>query len=128
MRLPGVATVLFLVSLVCSAHAGGSRIFYRSSTWLETSPAVQRSSLAEVLTAWRATADEVLERAVVGEPLTVREREALRLTDCVAGNASPDFETIQARITAYALAHPNKVFSSIADFVASALGPLCPRR
>ena len=128
MRLPGVAMVLLLVALVGSAHAGGSRLFYRSSIWLETSPAVQRSSLAEVLTAWRTTADEVLERAVGGEPLTVREREALRLTDCVAGSASPDFEAIQARLTAYALAHPQKVFSSIADFVASALGSLCPRR
>lgn len=126
-RLTGLAVVL-LLALVLPAHAGGSRIFYRSSTWLETSPAVQRSSVTEVLAAWQATADEVIERAVAGGPLTVRQREALRLMDCVAGSAPLALETIQARLTAYGLAHPDRVFSSIADFVASALDQLCPRR
>lgn len=122
------AAALGLALLLAAAFdARADRIFYRAGTWLETSPAVQRLSFEGVLRGWERVASEVEEAAMSGQPLSRREREVLRLTDCLTGPARRPTGDLLGRVTAFAAADPDRVFYSLSDFLAASLKDLCPR-
>jgi hypothetical protein len=111
-----------LIGLALAAwplEARGDRIFYRSALWLETSPGVQRLSLLGVLQAW-----ETLAGRDPGEPLPFRQREFVRLHECLQarGHTTDD---LLARLTRFSQAHPERTFYSFTDFATEALRPLC---
>lgn len=99
--------------------AGAQRIFYRSGTWLEASPSVQRLSLLGVLQAWERLAESVEEGRS-----SLRQREALRLHDCLTGGSRSTAELLE-QVTAFSLAHPDRVYYSLTDFIAEGLKNLC---
>ncbi|MBI2466464.1 MAG: hypothetical protein HYV62_01380 [Candidatus Rokubacteria bacterium] len=120
------AALALLAVLGLAGEARADRIFYRARTWLETSPAVQRLSLDGVLRGWERVATEVEEAAMADQPLSRRQREALRLTDCLAERARRGAAELLERATAFAAAEPDRIFYSLSDFLAAALKALCP--
>ncbi len=112
--------VLFLLPAWFDA-AEADRIFCRGGSWLETSSSVQRLSLLGVLRGWEQVA-----QVAAGDALSLRQREALRLQDCLARNSYSTDELL-SRITAFSFAHPDRVYYSLSDFIAEGLKPLCER-
>lgn len=53
------------------------------------------------------------------------QAEAVRLTHCLGGAAPED---LRLRVTAYARREPDRVHASLPDFLAAALGEVCPDR
>lgn len=109
---------MFLVS-AWTASAMADRIFYRSETWRETSSSVQRLSLLGVLRAW----ERMAETADTGA-LSLRQREALHLHDCLTRGSHSTDELLE-RVTAFASAHPDRLYYSLSDFIAEGLKGLC---
>lgn len=95
------------------------RIFYRSEIWRETSSSVQRLSLLGVLRAW----ERMAETADTGA-LSLRQREALRFHDCLTRGSHSTDELLE-RVTAFASAHPDRLYYSLSDFIAEGLKGLC---
>jgi hypothetical protein len=120
------ATGCALLALVCAPAWAGSaeadRIFYRGGTWLETSAAVQRLSLLGVLRGWEQVAETGGTAA-----LSRRQREALRLHDCLTGSSRSTDELLD-RITAFSFAHADRLYYSLSDFITEGLRDLCAYR
>ncbi len=111
-----------------AVDAAADRIFYRAETWLETSPDVQRLSVIGVLDGWAHVAAEAEDAALAGAPLSHRQREAVRLTDCLTGPTRRAVPEIQDRVTAFASVDPKRIFYSLSDFVAASLVSFCRGR
>jgi hypothetical protein len=111
-----------------AVDAAADRIFYRAETWLETSPEVRRLSVVGVLQGWARVAGDAEEAALAERPLSLRQREALRLAECLLGSTPRPVPEILERVTAFASADPQRVFYSLSDFVAASLVGLCPAR
>lgn len=126
-RVARLAIPACLVVLVAAPPARADRIFYRAGTWLETSPAVQRLSLAAVVRGWERLAAQAEEGAFERAP-TPRQREAARLTACLVGPPAYPLDAVQRGVSAFAMADPARLFYSLSDFVAAALRDLCPER
>ena len=120
--MKGVRLLLVVLLFTWAGRAEAGRIFYRGGTWLETSTGVQRLSLLGVLRAWERTA-EVAE----GEAPSLRQREAVRLYDCLIRTSRSTDELLE-RITAFSFTDPDRVFYSLSDFVAEGLKGLCAER
>lgn len=117
--------ILGLIVLAGSLDARADRIFYRAATWLETSAEVQRLSLLGVLRGWERLAVEAERTAVAGGGPTHRQRAAARLTDCIGAEAHAVLVDVQARVTAFAAADPERIAYSLSDFIAAALAAVC---
>jgi len=117
--------VLLLLLVLISpwpGAAGAERIFYRSGTWLETSPAVQRLSLLGVLQAWERMAE-----STVTDTLSLRQQEAMRFHDCLRASSRSTDELLE-QVTAFSFTRPDQVYYSLTDFIAEGLKALCPGR
>lgn len=102
------------------------RIFYRSRDWLATSAETQMRLVNETLRAWDEVAEAAESRGPGGEPLSVREREALRLLECIRIHPGLTSEDVRRAVQAYVENHPQKIFASFGDLAARALSLPCP--
>jgi hypothetical protein len=116
----GLAVVACLT--VLATLAGAARIFYHAKDWLGTSPETQLRLLRGTLRAW----EEVAEAAEGWDhPLSAREREALRLVECIRLRPGLTLEAVRQVIQTYAGEHPAGVFSTFGDLAARALEGPC---
>jgi hypothetical protein len=104
------------------------QVFYRAAIWLGTSPDVQRLSLLGVLDGWARIAGEAGEAIMAGAPPSHRQREALRLADCLLGSTRRSLSEMTERATTFALADPQRVFYSLSDVLAASLASVCSAR
>ena len=112
-----------LIGLIgASREACADRVFYRAGTWLETSLGVQRLSLTGVLRGWERVAGEAEGAALAGQPVSWRQREAVRLTGCLTGATVAE---VQERVTTFASIHADRIFYSLSDFIAESLQDRC---
>lgn len=120
------ATALLASAVVAlpTPPASAERIFFRGETWLETSPSVQHLSLVGVLRAWERIAREAL--SVAGPALSRREREAIRLYDCLLAPSPRPVDELLRVVTAFGAKDPERVFYSLSDFIGEGLRQLCP--
>ncbi len=103
-----------------------TRIFYRAEDWLTTLPETQTLLVAGILRAWEQVAEAVEARAPSGEELSIREREALRLMECIQVSPGLTLEEVRLAIHAYAAMHPTDIFSTVGDLAGRALDRRCP--
>ncbi|MBI4587853.1 MAG: hypothetical protein HY725_03360 [Candidatus Rokubacteria bacterium] len=128
-RAPFTLLLGFAFALILPAGAAADRIFYRGEIWLETSPSVQHLSLVGVLRAWEEVAAEVRKPARAGETPSGRQREVLRLHECLtAGSRRSTEELLQVVVTTFGALEPERVFYSLSEFIAEALRELCRSR
>jgi hypothetical protein len=120
MKRRAVLLCLIVASLWPGA-ASADRVFYRSGVWLETSAGVRRLSLLGVLRAW----EQLAETAAPGS-LSLRQREAMRLHDCLIRTARSHDEMLE-RVTSLSRAYPDRIHYSLSDFIADGVKDLCPR-
>jgi hypothetical protein len=103
-----------------------TRILYRAEDWLTTSPETQTLMLTGILRAWEQVAESVEARGPAGKELAIREREALRLMECIQVSPGLTLEEVRQAIHAYAAAHPTDIFSTVGDLAGRALDRRCP--
>ena len=103
-----------------------TRIFYRAEDWLTTSPETQTLLVTGILRAWEQIAEAVEARGPAGEELSIREREALQLMECIRVSPGLTLEEVRQAIQAYAAAHPTDIFSTVGDMAGRALDRRCP--
>jgi len=115
----------FAVALLLPAEPAAERIFYRAEIWLETSPRVQHLSLVGALRGWEKVAIEARQAAVAGGALSKRQREILRLQECVRGRSPRSTEELLRVVTVFAAREPERVFYSLSDFIAEGLKEFC---
>ena len=121
-----VAGAILLALLALPPTAGwAQRIFYRTQDWLATSPETQMRLLNGTLRAWEAVAEAAEAREPAGEPLSVREREALRLLECIRVHPGLTPEEIRQAVQSYADEHPHDIFANFGDLGARALSRPC---
>ncbi|MBI2164384.1 MAG: hypothetical protein HYW08_06795 [candidate division NC10 bacterium] len=116
-----------LLALLASHPIAGraQRIFYRSQDWLATSPETQMRLLNGTLRAWEEVAEAAEARGSGGDPLSVREREALRLLECIQIRPGLTPPAVRQAIQSYAGEHPQEIFASFGDLAARALSRPC---
>jgi hypothetical protein len=122
------ASIVGVLLVGAAVGAAADRIFYRAETWLETSRDVKRLSVIGVLEGWTRVAGEAEDAVLAGVPLSHRQREALRLTDCLTGSTRRSVTEILERVTAFASIDPKRVFYSLSDFLAASLVGVCSAR
>jgi hypothetical protein len=111
-----------MLMLTWPLPAGAARIFYRAQDWLGTSPETQMSLLRGTLRAW----EEVAEAAEAQDQrLSARERNALRLLECIRVRPGLTLEAVRQAIQQHARQHPEGVFSTFGDLAARALERRC---
>ncbi|HEX9898073.1 MAG TPA: hypothetical protein VGC81_02550 [Candidatus Methylomirabilis sp.] len=103
-----------------------TRIFYRAEDWLTTSPETQTLLVTGILRAWEQIAEAVEARGPAGEELSIREREALQLMECIRVSPGLTLEEVRQAIHAYAATHPTDIFSTVGDMAGRALDRRCP--
>lgn len=101
------------------------RIFYRTQDWLATSPETQMRLVNGTLLAWEEVAEAAEARGPAGDPLSVREREALRFLECIRVRPGLTPEDVRQTVQSYAGEHPKEIFASFGDLVARALSRFC---
>ncbi|MBI4608926.1 MAG: hypothetical protein HY726_07960 [Candidatus Rokubacteria bacterium] len=118
--LTGATRLLLPLCLLAASVqlAPAERIFYRGGLWLETSASVQRLSLHGVLEAW----ERIARSAEAGE-LSLRQREAVRLHECLTRRSHGE---LLERVAELSRAQPDRVYYSLSDFIAEGLKDLCP--
>ncbi len=103
----------------------GTRIFYRAQDWLATSPEVQRLLVHGTLRAWEELAETAEADGRPVEQLPVREREAMRLLECIRVHPGLTVEEVRQTIQRYARQHPEEIFSAFGDLAGRALAHAC---
>lgn len=103
-----------------------TRSFYRAEEWLTTSPETQTLMVTGILRAYEQVAEAVEARGPAGEGPSIREREALRLLECVRVSPGLTMEEVRQAVHAYAAAHPTDIFSTVGDLAGRALDRRCP--
>jgi hypothetical protein len=103
-----------------------TRIFYRAEDWLTTSPETQTLLVTGILRAWEQVAEAAEARGPAGEELSIREREALRLMECIQVSPGLTLEEVRQAIHAYAATHSTDIFSTVGDLAGRALDRRCP--
>ena len=116
---------MILLSAV-AVSAQTTRIFYRAGDWLTTSSETQTLMVAGILRAWEQIAEAVEARGPAGKELSMREREALQLMECIRVSPGLTVEEVRQAIHAYAATHPTDIFSTVGDLAGRALGRRCP--
>lgn len=109
-----------------AVSAQTTRIFYRAADWLTTSPETQMHLINGTLRAWEEKADTLESRGPGEGRLSVREREMLRLLECVRVTPGLTPEEVRRAIEVYAAQHREAIFSSFADVAGRALDRRCP--
>lgn len=77
------------------------------------------------LLAWEEVAEAAEAREPAGEPLSVREREALRLLECIRVHPGLTPEDVRQAVQSYADEHPHDIFASFGDLATRALSRPC---
>lgn len=124
--VPAAILSVFLVVSPMVGHA--DRIFFRAQVWLTTSPETQLRLVTGTLRAWEELAEAAEARGPAAERLSVAEREALRLLECLRERPGLTLEDVRQTIQVYAGQHPEGVFSTFGDMAVLALDRRCPGR
>jgi len=103
-----------------------TRIFYRAGDWLSTLPETQMHLINGTLRAWEELADSIEARGPGSDRLSVRDREVLRLLECVRVAPGLTPEEVRRAIEVYAAQNREAVFSAFADLAGRALDRRCP--
>ena len=125
MRWALIGAILLAMPPWRAGTAQAQRIFYYTRGWLATSPETQMRLVAGTLRAWEELAEAAEARGPAAEALPAREREALRLMECIRVFPGLTVEEVRQAIQAYASRHPEEVFSSFGDLAGRALARPC---
>lgn len=105
-----------------------TRVFYRAEQWLATSPETQLLLVRGTLRAWEQLAESAENQGLPGGRLPIREREALRLVECIHLHPGLTLEQVRQAIQLHAIRHREEIFSAFGDLAAQALVMPCRRR
>jgi hypothetical protein len=103
-----------------------TRSLYRAADWLAAAPETQMHLIHGTLRGWEELADAIEAQEPEGDRLPARDREMLRLLECVRIAPALTPEQVRQAIQAYAAQHRDAVFTTFGDLAGRALDRRCP--